>query len=77
MSMPYTMTRPAMPMKDAAEMYSPLMAEAFASGFTDRDATKKSDVVREKRRPYKPMLTVAVMRATIAMIANGFITRPE
>ncbi len=51
MSTPYFMTRPATPRKEAAERYSPEMAEAFQMGRTVREATKKSDVVRATRTP--------------------------
>ncbi len=55
-----------MPRNDAAERYSPPIAEAFSSGLTDREATKKSDVVRETRTPNVPMTKVASTTATIA-----------
>jgi hypothetical protein len=51
MSTPYFMTRPATPRNDAADRYSPEMADAFHIGFTVREATKKSDVVRATRIP--------------------------
>jgi hypothetical protein len=51
MSVPNASTRPATPRKDAAERYSPPMADAFKVGRTDREATKKSLVVRENRQP--------------------------
>ncbi len=40
-----------MPRKDAADRYSPLIAEAFQSGDTAREATMKSLVVRARRSP--------------------------
>ena len=51
MSVPNARTRPATPRKDAAERYSPPIAEALSAGRTEREATKKSLVVREKRQP--------------------------
>ena len=48
-----------MPRKDAAERYSPLIAEAFSPGRTEREATKKSEVVRLNRSPQVPMASVA------------------
>src|SRR6476661_9706340 len=50
-STPFLSTSPATPRNDAAERYSPLMAAAFQRGVTDRDATRKSDVVRASRSP--------------------------
>jgi hypothetical protein len=49
MSTPYVITRPATPRKLAADRYSPLMALAFQRGLTVRDATRKSEVLREIR----------------------------
>src|SRR3569833_530816 len=43
MSAPYASTRPAMPRKAAAEMYSPLIAEAFHQGETSREAVYRSE----------------------------------
>ena len=51
MSAPKASTSPATPRNDAAERYSPPIAEAFSAGRTERDATKKSLVVRENRQP--------------------------
>ena len=39
MSAPYASTRPATPRNDAADRYSPPMADAFHAGLTERDAT--------------------------------------
>ena len=39
MSAPFTSTSPATPRKDAADRYSPLIAEAFQRGVTARLAT--------------------------------------
>src|ERR671917_942712 len=63
-STPYRSTSPATPRNDAAERYSPLIAAAFQLGLTERDATRKSEVVRAKRRPYAPMPTVTRMTTT-------------
>ena len=51
MSAPKASTRPATPRNEAAERYSPPMALALSAGRTEREATKKSLVVREKRQP--------------------------
>ena len=53
------MTIPAIPMNEAAERYSPEMAEAFQPTETDRPATKKSPVVLEVRADQNPMAIVA------------------
>ncbi len=50
-SAPYLAISPATPRNEAAERYSPEMAAAFHCDPTDRDATRKSDVVRENRTP--------------------------
>jgi hypothetical protein len=39
MSAPFTSTSPATPRKDAADKYSPLIADAFQDGETARLAT--------------------------------------
>src|SRR3954466_3400425 len=49
---------PATPMKDAADRYSPEMAEAFQPTETERPATKKSLAVFDRRADQKPMPTV-------------------
>ena len=51
MSAPKVSSSPATPRNEAAERYSPLIAEAFIRGRTVREATMKSLVVRENRRP--------------------------
>src|SRR6478735_6694770 len=55
---------PAMPMKDAAERYSPEMADAFQPTDTERPATKKSLAVLEVFAERNPIQTVTttVMR---------------
>src|SRR5450432_1755562 len=50
---------PAIPMKDAAERYSPEIAEAFQPTETERPATKKSLAVLEVRAERKPIQIVA------------------
>ena len=50
---PFTAISPATPRNDAAERYSPEMAAAFQFGPTDREATRKSLVVRAKRSPVR------------------------
>ena len=50
-SAPYLATNPATPRNDAAERYSPDIAAAFHRGPTLREATRKSDVVRDSRPP--------------------------
>src|SRR3954464_14296795 len=54
---------PAMPMNDAAERYSPEMAEAFQPTDTERPATKKSLAVFEVLAERKPIqiVTTTVM----------------
>src|SRR4051812_17925213 len=49
---------PATPMNDAAERYSPEMAEAFHPTDTERPATKKSLAVLEVFAERKPIQTV-------------------
>ncbi len=39
MSAPFTSTKPATPRNDAADKYSPLIADAFQRGVTTRLAT--------------------------------------
>ena len=46
---------PATPIKDAAERYSPEMAEAFQPTETERPATKKSLAVLEVFAERKPI----------------------
>src|ERR1700694_5880215 len=50
---------PAMPMNEAAERYSPEIAEAFQPTDTARPATKKSLAVFDRRADQKPMPMVA------------------
>jgi hypothetical protein len=51
---------PATPINDAAERYSPLIAEAFQPTETDRPATKKSLAVLDFFAVQKPMPMVAI-----------------
>ena len=51
-------------------MYSPLMAEAFRPGRTEREATKKSDVVRLNFSPQVPI-------ASVATVTSRTATRPK
>ncbi|RFU39191.1 hypothetical protein DZF91_23710 [Actinomadura logoneensis] len=48
-----------MPRNAAAEMYSLLIAEAFQSGVTPREATIRSEAVAPERRPTDPDPSVA------------------
>src|SRR3954471_6018156 len=71
-STPYRRTRPATPRKDAADRYSPLIAAAFQDGLTEREATRKSEVVRANRKPYAPMPTVTRTTAIRPGTRYGF-----
>src|SRR5436190_23899029 len=53
------MTIPATPINDAAERYSPEIAEAFQPTETARPATKKSEAVFDLRAAQKPIQIVA------------------
>src|SRR5687768_7329642 len=61
------MTMPATPMNDAAERYSPEIAEAFHPTDTDRPATKKSLAVFDFRADQIPiqMVTATVMNEKV------------
>jgi hypothetical protein len=74
MSAPKASTRPATPRNDAAERYSPPIAEALSAGRTVREATKKSDVVRLKRRPQIPMPTVRTETTNTATTPKAWLT---
>src|SRR3954468_7390982 len=70
MSAPYARTRPAMPRNAAAEMYSPLIAEAFHQGETSREAVYRSEAWAGRVRTDTP--TREAMRrvsATIVIMA--------
>ncbi len=60
-----------MPRKEAALRYSPLIAAALAAGRTARAATRKSEVVRAKRRAKIPTVTVAASMASRPTMAAG------
>ena len=78
MSKPYFITRPATPRNDAADRYSPEIAEAFHIGATVRAATKKSDVVRATRTPSAPIEIVATVTPTTAITASiGLGPQPQ
>jgi hypothetical protein len=64
---PKASTRPATPRNDAADRYSPPIADALRPGRTVREATKKSLVVRENRQPYAPTASVATKTAVTPM----------
>ena len=71
MSAPLSSTSPATPRKDAAERYSPPIALALSRGCTDREATKKSLVVRENRSPQVPIASVAIVTSVIATMPGA------
>ncbi|SKY33277.1 Uncharacterised protein [Mycobacteroides abscessus subsp. abscessus] len=50
-SAPYLATNPAAPRNDAAERYSPEIAVALRRELTAREATRKSEVVRDLLPP--------------------------
>ena len=56
-----------MPRNEAAERYSPPIAEALSRGLTVREATKKSLVVRENRSPQVPIARVVTVTAMTAI----------
>ncbi len=60
-----------MPRNDAAERYSPLIADAFRPGRTEREATKKSDVVRLNLSPHVPIARVAMVTSSTATSAEA------
>src|SRR5437867_8436070 len=62
---------PATPMKDAAERYSPEMAEAFQPTDTERPATKKSCAVLDLRADQKPIQMVAMTVARLKVRIQG------
>src|SRR5580698_5736339 len=67
------MASPAMPRNDAADRYSPQMADAFRVGGTRRAATRKSAEVRATRTPRAPMIAVTTAVAMIAPRINGSV----
>ena len=62
-----------MPRNDAAERYSPEMADALSVGGTRRAATRKSAGVRATRTPRAPMTAVTTVTATIAPRTAGSV----
>jgi hypothetical protein len=64
-----------MPMKDAAERYSPEMAAAFTGDETSRAATMKSAGVRAIRMPRAPTPIVRRMTAAIALMEATSVIR--
>ncbi len=75
MSAPKVNSSPATPRKDAAERYSPPIADAFRPGRTVREATKKSLVVRENRSPQVPIASVATVTRVTATMPGAAFTR--
>src|SRR5439155_21790494 len=76
------MTMPAMPMNEAAERYSPEIAEAFQPTDTARPATKKSEAVLDLRADQKPIQMVAATVMSEKQRIHGSIcfresARPE
>src|SRR5436190_23661189 len=79
---------PATPMNDAADRYSPEIAEAFQPTDTERPATKKSLAVFDCLADQKPMpiVTTTVMKANVkihgstpprkASIGAAFMVQP-
>src|SRR5580698_6326448 len=67
------MASPAMPRNDAADRYSPQMADAFNVGGTRRAATRKSAGVRATRTPRAPMTAVTTAVAMIAPRTSGSV----
>ena len=70
------MARPATPRKDAADRYSPEMADAFSVAGTWRAATRKSAGVRATRTPRAPMMAVMAVTVMMATIEAGSVTVP-
>jgi hypothetical protein len=70
------MASPATPRNEAAERYSPEMAEALRSAGTARAATRKSAGVRATRTPRAPMMAVTTATAVMAPMAAGSIIGP-
>ena len=66
------MASPAMPRNDAADRYSPEMAEALRNDGTWRAATMKSAGVRAMRTPRALMTAVTTVTAAMAAMVAGF-----
>src|SRR5580692_10404666 len=71
------MASPAMPRNDAAERYSPEMAEALRNEGTWRAATMKSAGVRAMRTPRTLMTAVTTVTAAMAAMVAGSVTGPS
>src|SRR5277367_2200838 len=71
------MARPAMPRNDAADRYSPDMAEALRNDGTWRAATMKSAGVRAIRTPRALMTAVTTVTAAMAAMVAGSVTEPS
>src|SRR2546428_1890195 len=69
---------PATPMNDAAERYSPEIAEAFQPTDTERPATKKSLAVFEVFAERKPIqiVTATVMNENVKIHGSTFSKGP-
>src|SRR5436190_8481227 len=65
---------PAIPMNDAAERYSPEMADAFQPTETDLPATKKSLAVFDRRAAQNPIqiVTATVIALNVRMYGSMF-----
>ena len=70
------MANPATPRNDAAERYSPEMADALSVAGTCRAATRKSAGVRATRTPRAPMIAVMAVTAMMAMTDAGSVIVP-
>ena len=70
------MARPATPRKEAAERYSPEMADALRDAGTWRAATRKSAGVRATRTPRAPIIAVTAVTAMMAMTEAGSVIAP-
>src|SRR5580704_160723 len=62
-----------MPRKEAAERYSPQIADALRVGGTRRAATRKSSGVWATRTPRAPITPVTTATATIAPSTSGSV----
>src|SRR3569833_1599389 len=71
MSAPYASTRPAMPRKAAAEMYSPLIAEAFHQGETSREAVYRSEAWAGRVRRETPTRAAMSSASATTVIMNA------
>ncbi len=67
------MASPAIPRKEAADRYSPEMAEALRNDGTWRAATMKSAGVRAIRTPRRLMTAVMTVTAAMAAMVAGSV----